>query len=145
MHAQHLGSDVVWARAARFQADAGSSRLAHEAKRVRPSHGASASGSVLCVRVLEPTDAEHLQLLFEQLSTRSRWLRYLAPLRKLSGSELRRLSSIDHETHEALGAFDGGELVAVAHYFRYEEDPSAPRSASKWPIATSVAVSARAC
>jgi GNAT superfamily N-acetyltransferase len=54
----------------------------------------------------------------------SRWLRYLAPLRSVSELMLRRLSSIDHDRHEALGAFDEGELIAAAHYFRDAAEPA---------------------
>jgi GNAT superfamily N-acetyltransferase len=59
-----------------------------------------------------------------RLSKRSRLLHYLAPVQTVSEQMLRRLAAIDHECHEALGAFDEGELIAVAHYFRYETDPA---------------------
>jgi GNAT superfamily N-acetyltransferase len=125
MHAQHLGSDLVWARRARFDAEAEYAAMAKQARRALAERAAMApSDSAVCLRVLEPTDAEHLKLLFEQLSQRSRWLRYLAPLRKLSSQALTRLASIDHERHEALGAFDGEILVGAAHYFRDAADPS---------------------
>src|SRR5437016_12363262 len=116
MNPQHLGSDLVWARRERFDAEAHTARLAKQARRARNerlahSDGATwalnADGTVgaLCLRALEPTDADQLRGLFDQLSQRSRWLRYLAPVRKLSSPALTRLASIDHEPHEALGAF----------------------------------------
>src|SRR5437660_1361509 len=128
MHAQHLGSDVIVARHARFEDEAAAARLAKQARRDRAerlaqtagatwAHGADRNAPVLCLRVLEPTDADQLLGLFEQLSQRSRWLRYLAPLRKLSTPALTKLASIDHERHEALGAFDNGVLIGAAHYF----------------------------
>jgi GNAT superfamily N-acetyltransferase len=126
MNAQHLGADVVWARRAQFVAEAQAARLAKEA-RAQKSDAAQASAgwsTALCLRVLEPADAGHLRALFGRLSTQSRWMRYLAPLRKVSEQMLRRLASIDHESHEALGAFDEGELIAVAHYFRDASDPA---------------------
>ena len=124
MHA-HFGADVVSARRSRFLAEAESARLEKRARKGRPS-GAEPAGrqASFAVRTLEPADAEHLRALFGRLSPRSRWLRYLAPLRTLSEPALRRLAAIDHERHEALGAFDEGELVAVAHYFRDPQDPT---------------------
>jgi GNAT superfamily N-acetyltransferase len=135
MNAQHLGSDLVWARRDGFDAEAEAARLARQARRDRKQRltqfdGATwaltADGALagLCLRPLEPTDADQLRGLFDQLSQRSRWLRYLAPVRKLSSLALTRLASIDHERHEALGAFDNGVLVAAAHYFRDAADPS---------------------
>jgi GNAT superfamily N-acetyltransferase len=134
MHAQHLGSDVILARRTRFDDDAEAARLTKQARHARAerlaqtagatwAHGADAAAG-LCLRSLEPTDAEHLRSLFEELSQRSRWLRYLAPLRKLSSTALTRLASIDHESHEAVGAFDNGVLIGAAHYFRDASDPT---------------------
>ena len=112
----------------------------------RPPPEESSGPLRLTIRALEPADVDHLRALFERLSPRSRWLRYLAPVRSLTTSALRRLASIDHEVHEALGAFDEGELVGVAHYFRDAREPgSAPKSASRWPTAISAGASASGC
>jgi GNAT superfamily N-acetyltransferase len=128
MHAQHLGADMVWARRAEYLADAESARAAASFRRERALRRKEdvRLAERLCVRVLEPADAGHLRALFGRLSMRSRWMRYLAPLRSVSEPMLRRLAAIDHDRHEALGAFDGVELVAVAHYFR---DPVQPARA----------------
>jgi L-amino acid N-acyltransferase YncA len=75
------------------------------------------------LRALTAADREHVVALFERLSPRSRYLRYLAPVRSLSERVQRRLVTIDH-SHEAVGAFEGGVLVGVAHWFRSVEDPS---------------------
>ena len=75
------------------------------------------------VRVLDPCDRSHLAALFERLSARSRYLRYLAPVHSLPERNLRRLASIDHQRHEAVGAFESGTLVGVAHYFRDADHP----------------------
>jgi GNAT superfamily N-acetyltransferase len=126
MHAQHLGADLVWARRARLADEAESARSARQAARSRTADlsGPSPRPLRLTIRALNATDVDHLRALFERLSPRSRWLRYLAPVRSLTTSALRRLASIDHEVHEALGAFDEGELVGVAHYFRNRENPA---------------------
>jgi GNAT superfamily N-acetyltransferase len=126
MHAQHLGADVVWARRARLVSEAESARTAKQVARSRTPALAAAPPRPLrlTIRALDATDVDHLRALFERLSPRSRWLRYLAPVRSLTSSALRRLASIDHEIHEALGAFDEGELVGVAHYFRDPKNPA---------------------
>jgi ribosomal protein S18 acetylase RimI-like enzyme len=72
---------------------------------------------------LQPSDEANLAALFGALSARSRYLRYLAPIRKLPVRSLRHLASIDHDHHEAVGAFDGYVLVGCAHYFRSRNDP----------------------
>jgi GNAT superfamily N-acetyltransferase len=123
----HLGADLVTARQAQFVADAETARLARQIRRGRivdAAAAAEARPSGVVTRALEPEDAEHLRALFGRLSERSRWLRYLAPLRKLSEPALRRLASVDHDSHEALGAFEEGELVGVAHYFRDRAEPA---------------------
>jgi GNAT superfamily N-acetyltransferase len=129
----HLGADLVTARRAHLIADAETARLAKQIRRGRivdaaraadAARGTTPRSAALTVRALEPSDAEHLRALFGRLSAQSRWLRYLAPLRKLSEPALRRLASVDHDSHEALGAFDEGELVGVAHYFRDRAEPA---------------------
>ena len=76
------------------------------------------------IRVLDSTDSPHVRDLFGRLSFRSRYFRYRAPIRSLSEQCVHELSSIDHETHEAVGAFDDGALVGAAHYFRSADDPT---------------------
>ena len=124
MYAQHLGADVLWARRAHYTTEADAARLAARVRRDRDTPAPAPELDRLCIRILEPADARHLRSLFGRLSMRSRWLRYLAPLRSVSELMLRRLSSIDHDRHEALGAFDEGELIAVAHYIRDLADPA---------------------
>jgi RimJ/RimL family protein N-acetyltransferase len=75
------------------------------------------------LRPLERTDAAHLAALFERLSPGSRYLRYLSPVPALPASHLRTLAAIDHDRHEAVGAFEAGVLVGVAHYVRDRADP----------------------
>lgn len=76
------------------------------------------TASTLRLRVLTPADVEHVAALFDRLSPRSRHLRYLAPVRSPSDKSLRRLVAIDHEQHEALGAFEADVLIGAAHYVR---------------------------
>lgn len=75
------------------------------------------------IRPLDPRDAPHLADLFGRLSPTSRHLRYLTPMSTLPPGHLRHLAAVDHQAHEAVGAFEAGELVGAAHYFRSREEP----------------------
>ena len=75
------------------------------------------------IRPLDPRDAHHLADLFARLSPTSRHLRYLTPMSTLPAGHLRHLAAVDHQAHEAVGAFEAGELVGAAHYFRSREEP----------------------
>lgn len=77
----------------------------------------------LLVRPLEPEDIDHLSALFDRLSPRSRYLRFLAPVHQLPAPVMRYLAAVDHVAHEAVGVFDADALVGVAHYFRSATDP----------------------
>ena len=88
----------------------------------RPRTVVTDAGNPL-IRPLDPRDAHHLADLFGRLSPTSRHLRYLTPMSTLPASHLRHLAAVDHQAHEAVGAFEAGELVGVAHYFRSREEP----------------------
>jgi GNAT superfamily N-acetyltransferase len=79
-------------------------------------------GGYPLIRSLDPRDAHHLADLFGRLSPTSRHFRYLAPMSTLPAGHLRHLAAVDHQAHEAVGAFEAGELVGVAHYFRSSEE-----------------------
>jgi RimJ/RimL family protein N-acetyltransferase len=76
------------------------------------------------LRTLDVDDIDHVAALYERMSPRSRYLRFLSPSTKVSSTTIRHLASVDHERHEALGVFEDGELVGSAHYFRSLEDPT---------------------
>src|SRR5215218_6689239 len=75
-------------------------------------------GTHLRVRPIRSTDRHALAREFERLSPESRRRRFLAPKPMLSEIELRRLTDIDHRSHEALVAIEmeSGRGVAVARY-----------------------------
>jgi RimJ/RimL family protein N-acetyltransferase len=77
-------------------------------------------GSVVLVRPIEPSDSDRLRRGFERLSDESRYRRFLSPMARLSESQLRYLTEVDHRDHEALIAIDpeSGEAVGVARYVR---------------------------
>jgi uncharacterized protein (DUF1810 family)/GNAT superfamily N-acetyltransferase len=75
--------------------------------------------------VLDGTDVDEMAGLFDRLSPASRYLRYLGPVHKLPASWLAHLAAVDHQRHEAVGAFDdASHLVGVVHYFRSADDPT---------------------
>ena len=102
---------------ARLRSEADDARLVAAAKQGR------IDAARLRIRVLDPSDVEHMADLFGSLSWISRYRRFMSP-REMSPSMLRYLAAIDHERHEAVGAFDDGRLVGAAHYFRLQEDPT---------------------
>jgi RimJ/RimL family protein N-acetyltransferase len=78
---------------------------------------------VALVAPLEPSDRERYLTGLEQASTDSLFKRFMAPIARLSESQLRYLLDVDHRDHEALLAVDedGGEAVGVARFVRLEE------------------------
>jgi RimJ/RimL family protein N-acetyltransferase len=58
--------------------------------------------------------------LFDRLSPRSRYQRFLSPKRELTERELTFFTDIDHINHEAIAAVDehDGSIVGVARYVR---------------------------
>jgi GNAT superfamily N-acetyltransferase len=55
------------------------------------------------LRLIRPDDRELLLRGFHELSSTSRYLRFLVPKLSLSGSELRYLTEVDHLRHVAIG------------------------------------------
>lgn len=82
-------------------------------------------GTPILVRPIEETDKAALASAFERLSPESRYRRFFRPLRRLSESDLRYLTEVDHHDHGALVAVGpGGDLIGVARYIRSEADPA---------------------
>jgi RimJ/RimL family protein N-acetyltransferase len=82
-------------------------------------------GTGLRIRPIRPSDKEALAREFGRLSPESRRRRFLAPKPKLSETELRHLTEIDHRSREALVAIDPETRrgVAVARYAGYAGEP----------------------
>ena len=85
----------------------------------------------LHVRALDPTDIRHLDALYNELSPRSRFLRFMAPIATVPAAMLEHLAAIDHDRHEAIGAFDRSGLVRSADWFRREDDPGCAELATE--------------
>jgi hypothetical protein len=82
-------------------------------------------GSAALIRPLEPADRERLAEGFASASPESIFQRFLAPLPRLSSTQLDYLTKIDHRRHEALIAIDPetGQSFGTARYVRAMDDP----------------------
>ena len=89
-------------------------------------------GTRVLIRPIEPEDKGLLLSGFEQLSEQSRYRRFLAPVPKLTESQLTYLTEVDHDTHEALVAVDAGQPLrglGVARYVRLQDHPEIAEAA----------------
>lgn len=83
-------------------------------------------GSEIEVRQVRPSDKDAIAAGFDRLSPESRYRRFFSPMRRLSASDLRYLTEVDHRDHEAIvGIGPEGEPVGVARYVRTEEPTEA--------------------
>lgn len=83
-------------------------------------------GTEVLIGRITPADAPLLADGFARLSQESRRLRFLGPKPKLTRSELRYLTEVDGQRHEAIGVTDPGtgRGVAVGRFVRDPADPS---------------------
>ena len=74
---------------------------------------------------IEPGDAHDVALGVQHLSALSRSQTFRAQVEALSPAQLAELTHVDHESHEAMVAFDAstGEGIGVARYIRVADDP----------------------
>jgi GNAT superfamily N-acetyltransferase len=126
-----LEEDIKSARAAARRATAGFGlelrthpEPAHAV--MHGEHVRLADGGEIVVRPIEPGDAHDLAVGIHRLSALSRFRRFRAPIDHLSPARLTELTDVDHESHEAMVAFDAatGEGIGVARYVRAPEDPA---------------------
>ncbi|NMO93576.1 GNAT family N-acetyltransferase [Actinomycetospora sp. TBRC 11914] len=99
---------------------------------VSPRHEAPAvhrrvrlrSGDPVVLRTLRPEDQAGLGAMFEELSTSSRFQRFLSGKPTVSAHALRRLADVDHRDHEALVAVtaEEGDVVGEARWIRDGDD-----------------------
>lgn len=84
-----------------------------------------ADGSRALIRPIGPGDRERLTEGFEEASDRAIFMRFLTPVKHLSGSQLDYLTAVDHDHHEALIAVDPetGRSFGTARYIRSTDDP----------------------
>lgn len=81
------------------------------------------SRTELEIRPIEPGDKAALAAAVDQSSDEAIYSRFLIPHGRLTASELRYLTEVDHRDHEALLAVDPGssKSVGVARYVRDHE------------------------
>jgi len=84
------------------------------------------SGRRVVIRPLRREDGPRLQAAFARLTPDSRYRRFLASKPQLTAGDLRQLTDVDGHRHVALvaaAAEDPDQIVGVARYFRYADDP----------------------
>ncbi len=92
-------------------------------------------GTAILLRQIRPEDKALLRRGFDQLSERSRYLRFLVPKGSLSEEELRYLTELDGERHFAIGAVrldeagQPGEGLGIARLIRYPAEPEIAEAA----------------
>ena len=74
------------------------------------------------LRSLTPADAQHMTDLLQRLSPQSCYQRYFRLVRSFAPADIARFVAVN-PGHLAVGAFDGGDLVGAAQYFRSSEHP----------------------
>jgi GNAT superfamily N-acetyltransferase len=75
------------------------------------------------VRPLTPSDRDLIARVFDGLSPRSRYLRFLAPMPRLPRRTLDVLAAVDGTHHAAWVALSGDEPVGVVRWIRDAADP----------------------
>lgn len=79
---------------------------------------ASRDGAPVVIRPIGPADGPLIEAFFAHLSPRSVYMRFFAPLKRISPAMLERLTHIDYEAHIALKALAAGdgpaEMLGVA-------------------------------
>jgi GNAT superfamily N-acetyltransferase len=75
------------------------------------------------VRPLTTSDRDLIERVFDGLSPRSRFLRFLAPMPRLPRRTLDLLSAVDGTSHAAWVAMQGAEPIGVVRWVRDRNDP----------------------
>ena len=81
-------------------------------------------GSAAHLRPILPGDADALQAFHQRQSEHSRYLRFFAPMPRLSERDLARFTTVDHRDRVAFVVLVGEDILAVGRY-----DRTGPRSA----------------
>src|SRR5450756_2702729 len=77
-------------------------------------------GSVAHVRPIMPADADALRRFHAGQSAESIYLRFFAPLRTPSDTDVARFTQVDYDSRVALVATVRGEIIGVARYDRLD-------------------------
>jgi GNAT superfamily N-acetyltransferase len=94
-----------------------------------------ADGTRVTLRSIRPDDADELKRCFALLSPRSRYLRFLSSMTRLSDDMIRYLTEVDGEAHVAIVAVtDSHDLksergLGVARFVRLPDEPRVAEAA----------------
>ena len=95
---------------------------------LRPFEALLASGEQILVREVGPDDRNLLEIGFQHLSKKSRYLRFMSAHPKLTPSELEQFTSFNSQDHVAIGALSlcGSKPLplGIARYVRLEGSDS---------------------
>jgi len=84
-------------------------------------------GGTVHVRLVDPCDKDCIARGFDQLSARSRHLRFFSPINQLSDAQLSYLTKVDNVNHAVVAAFEErGETshgVGLGRYIRTADEP----------------------
>ena len=81
-------------------------------------------GGTVHVRPIRPDDAPRVTSLHNRLSQESRYLRFFSPMPNLAPGLLERFVNVDYVDRFALVALLGDDIVGVARYDTFPDDPS---------------------
>ncbi len=94
-----------------------------------PQHWAAVvvlrDGGTAHVRPIRPDDGEELQRFHLAQSEESVYLRFFAPMPRLSNRDLTRFTHVDHDSRVAIIAEVAGRIVGIGRYDRINEEPKA--------------------
>ena len=76
----------------------------------------ASDGGIVHLRPILPSDAEALVRFHENLSERTRYLRFFGPYPRISPRDLERFTHVDHRTRVAFICLLGDEIIAVGRY-----------------------------
>jgi protein lysine acetyltransferase len=116
-----LDEDIAAARAAAQRDRVGLDLHGDHEPPAAPLHGERVvlgDAAQILIRPIEPEDASPLEASLEHLSAMSRYRRFRAPVQRYSAGELKWLTEVDHDRHEALVALDpsAASIVGVVRY-----------------------------
>lgn len=81
------------------------------------------SGDTAWISAMSSGDQHPVRAVFDGLSDRSRYFRFLVATPRLSGVAARYLSDVDHRRHVALVATVDGRAAGIGRYVRDAADP----------------------
>ncbi|WP_226913363.1 bifunctional acetate--CoA ligase family protein/GNAT family N-acetyltransferase [Gephyromycinifex aptenodytis] len=82
-------------------------------------------GSVAHVRPITPSDTEGIHKFHSGQSDESIYLRFFAPIKRLSDKDAYRFTHVDYDQRAALVATIRGEIIGIARYDRLHDESTA--------------------